>query len=115
MFSVSNNFAEYETKTETEFANVERQELDERNKRILEIAEKNNYKILDSDTDDNNQYFYDMETKIIYEVLSLDKYDDIDDHPSHIIHKINYIKHPTFTPMTDKKEINVLLTLNAII
>ncbi len=123
MFSVSNNFAEYESQTnyEVKFPNVARQEirdLDERNKRILEIASEKNYKSLDSEYDDNNQYFYDMEAKIVYEVWPLDEYEDIDEH-SHVIeggdaYKAE-IKNPTFNLVSDKGEIKELLTLNAII
>ncbi len=120
MFSVSNNYAEYESQTdyEAQFPNIRRQELDERNQRILEIAATQNYKALDSDIDSDNQYFYGMETKMVYEVLSLDEYDDMDEHHSNEIRIDNYrnqIKNPTFTPMTDKKEMKHLLTLNAII
>jgi len=122
MFSVSNNYAEYESQTdyEVKFPNVARQELEVRNARILEIAKEKKYKILDSDCDDDNQYFYDMEAKMVYEVLSLDEYDkdDVDEHHSNCVPVNTYkaqITNPTFTPMEDKKEMNHLLALNAII
>ena len=110
MFSVSNNYAEYESQESQESQDgVKTQDLDERNQRILEIAMEKNYKILDSDADSDNQYFYDMETKIVYEVWPLDEYENCDED------YINQIKKPTFERVMNKSEMNHLLTLNAII